>query len=111
MHHVLTSFALGATPETLQKHYENGSSYQRSQPSLNNDIVKELHDPTKFVEQLTNADNYPAYLAFFQEELAKHGHEKVLNEYVFKGDTRANIMFNRLYAGEFCVALAGEDPK
>ena len=46
---------------------------------------------------------YPDYLAFFTHEIERKGHEEIINEYVFKGDRKANFMFDRLYAGKACI--------
>lgn len=39
------------------------------------------------------------YLLFFQSEIEKKGYEEVINEYMFKGDDRANAILVRMYAG------------
>jgi len=66
--------------------------------------VKELHDPTKFLANLSKIQNYPNYLVFFQREIEEKGYEHVISEYVFKGDERANVMFARLNAGKSPLA-------
>ncbi|MCJ1234045.1 hypothetical protein MMC14_002003 [Varicellaria rhodocarpa] len=101
VHHVCTIFALGAAPDAIRRHYDRNASYQRPPPPLEDHIVQGLYDPAKFLANLTEPSRYRDYLMFFQKEIAKKGYEDVLNEYVFKSDERANIMFARLYAGGF----------
>ncbi|KAI9847964.1 MAG: hypothetical protein M1837_001481 [Sclerophora amabilis] len=99
VHHILTSFALGADPNTLQKHYDNNASYQRAPPAVDDQVVQDFQNPAKFLESLSTKSYCRNYLVFFEKELEEKGYEKVLKEYVFKGDERANVMFARLYSG------------
>lgn len=96
----MTSFALGAGSETIQKHYDNNTNYQRPNSSLDDKVVQDLGDPTRFLQSLCDPSHYHDYLVFFQNEIAEKGYEEVVNEYVFKGDERANIMFGRMFAGK-----------
>ena len=74
-------------------------------------LVESLHDPATFMKHLNGEHNpnqerdYPNFLAFFQGEIEKMGWEAVLQEYVFKGDERADAMLVRLYAGMFVRQL------
>jgi len=61
--------------------------------------VQELSDPAVFQANLSKITYYSTYRVFFQKEIEERGLEYVVNEYVLKGDERANIMFARLYAG------------
>ncbi len=100
-HHILTIYALAASPATIQKQYDRNKSYQRPPPPLENQVVEDLYDLSKFQSYLGNADYYRDFLIFFQQEIAKRGYEDVINEYVLKGDDRADDMLARMYAGEF----------
>ena len=42
---------------------------------------------------------YHDFLAFFQDKIDKQGWQDVLNEYVFKGDERADDMLVRMFSG------------
>jgi hypothetical protein len=46
---------------------------------------------------------YTDFLAFFQKEIDKMGWQKVLNEYLFKGDERSEDMLIRMFAGKSLV--------
>ena len=100
MHHVLTLYALGATPEQIQSHYDSNKSYQRPPEPVDNLIVDHLYDVSQFHKYLGNGRYYHDFLIFFQREIDKKGYENVINEYLLKGDERADDMLSRLYAGE-----------
>lgn len=100
-HQLLTIYALGATPAQLQARYDENAGYQRPPVKLEPNVVRDMHDPEKFKQCFGKEKYYHDYVVFFQGEIEKKGWEKVLNEYVFKGDERAESMFGRLFAGEF----------
>jgi hypothetical protein len=58
-----------------------------------------MHDVAKFQECLGKEENYPNYLAFFQQEIDDKGVGGVLEEYIFAGDERAENMLCRLFGG------------
>jgi Questin oxidase-like len=99
VHHLLTIYALGATPAQLQRGYNVNADYQRPPVPLEPQVVQSMHDVEKFKQCLGNEKHYRDYLVFFQDEIEKKGWENVLNEYVFKGDERADDLLVRLFAG------------
>jgi hypothetical protein len=93
----------------MQTQYDANKSYQRPPVSLEKEIVQKMHDPLKFSEFLGDEQYYHDYLIFFQKEMEEKGWQNVLNEYVFKGDERADDMLVRMYAGmlifrEICIS-------
>lgn len=98
-HHVLTLWALGATPDEMQAAYDFNKSFQLltyyNDPSVN---IK-LRDPEFFRQGLGNFELYGDYVRFFQAEVAAKGVPTVLNEYLFKGDTLAEDLLARLFSG------------
>lgn len=100
-HHIPTIFALGASPSAIKKHYENNKSYQRPSETLHHDLVRDLHDPAIFLKHLGQEGYHHDYLAFFQDEINCKGHEAVINDYMLKGDERADAILVRMYAGAF----------
>jgi Questin oxidase-like len=62
--------------------------------------VEALHDPTKFTQFFGKEKYYPDYLVFFAKEMETKGWQNVLNEYLFKGDKRAEDLLVRLHAGK-----------
>ena len=101
MHHICTSFALGASPEILENNYKKNDSYQRPPPPLNGDLAQELHDPAVFIANMFKPKTYSDYLKFFTLEIQSKGYKAVVSQYVFAEDERADIMFNRLFAGYY----------
>jgi len=98
-HHLLTTYALGVSPSILQKHYDHNKSYQRPPVELEEKVVEAMHDPAKFKKCLGNEKYYHDFLIFFQKEMEEKGWQNVINDYVLKGDERADDMLTRLYAG------------
>ncbi|KAL8793120.1 MAG: hypothetical protein Q9195_004326 [Heterodermia aff. obscurata] len=101
VHHVLTLYALGASPEQIQSHYDNHKSYQRPPQPIDDKVVQNLSDYEKFQQYLGDEKYYHDYLVFFQGEIDKKGYEKVIHEYLLEGDARANDMLCRLYGGNY----------
>ncbi|KAF1998184.1 hypothetical protein P154DRAFT_547018 [Amniculicola lignicola CBS 123094] len=99
VHHLLTLYALNASPSELKKAYDNNASYQRPPVALEPSIVDDMHIPEQYNKYLGKEKYYHDFLVFFQSEIAKNGWENVLNEYVFKGDDRADDMLVRMFAG------------
>lgn len=104
-HHILTIYALGASPTQIQKQYDNNKSYQRAPQPVDDGVLEDLRDPVKFRKYLANERYYHDYLLFFQGELDKKGYEEVINEYILKGDERADDMLVRMYAGTSVLRL------
>lgn len=98
-HHLLTIWALNASPDDLQRGYDTNRSYQRPSKKPQTSIVEELHDPKKFKKYLGPDRYYNDFLEFFQERIKEEGWQSVLNKYVFAGDERADDMLVRMFAG------------
>lgn len=67
---------------------------------MDSNVITDLQDATKFKKYLGQERYYRDYLLFFQQEIDKKGYEEVLNEYMLKGDERADDMLVRMYAGQ-----------
>ena len=74
-------------------------SYQRSPVPLSKTVVADMHDPNNYKACLGNERHYHNFLVFFEEEMDKKGWQEVLNEYMFKGDERADDMLIRMFDG------------
>ena len=92
-------YALGATPEQIQKHYNNNKTAQRPQQPLHNHVTTELCDFKKYQQYLGKEKYYYDYLVYFQGEIEKKGYQEVINEYLLKGDARADDMLGRMFSG------------
>jgi len=100
VHHILTIYALGASPSLIQTAYNQNANYQRP-VKLQERKTVDLSDRAKFKKYLSNPAYYHDYLVFFQKEIDSKGVEAVLNEHVFAGDEHADRMFVRMFAGEY----------
>ncbi|KAB8258730.1 hypothetical protein BDV32DRAFT_125450 [Aspergillus pseudonomiae] len=99
VHHILTIFALGASPDEIRAAYERNKSYQRPALPANDSVVQSLYDQARFKECLGKRNNYPNFLEFFQREIETKGVESVIKQYVFAGDDIAEDMLVRLFGG------------
>lgn len=106
VHHILTIYALGATPDEIRAAYDHNKTYQRPVLPTTQSIVESMHDKTQFQQHLGKEENFPKYLAFFQQEIEKKGVAVVLNEYLFSGSECAENMFSRLFGGEWTCSLS-----
>lgn len=98
-HHLLTLYALGATPGALQEAYSNNASYQRRALPVDPKVVSQLSDPETFKACLGKEERYGDFLLFFQSEMETHGWQRVINTYLFANTSMSNDLFGRLFAG------------
>lgn len=98
-HHLLTIYALDATPSQIQKQYDDNKHYQRAPQPLKDSIIEDMSDPQKFQKFLGKEKYYNDYLKYFQKEIDQKGWENVLNEYLFAKDERAETVLVRMFAG------------
>ncbi|KAK2763068.1 hypothetical protein FQN54_009701 [Arachnomyces sp. PD_36] len=99
VHYVLTRYALGASPESIQNIFDQVSVYQRPVNPADEDVVRTMADREKFKGYLEDEKHYTNFLAFFQREIEKKGVADVLNEHLFAGDEHADDMLVRVFAG------------
>ncbi|KAL8827789.1 MAG: hypothetical protein Q9191_002978 [Dirinaria sp. TL-2023a] len=99
VHHILTLYALGATPEQIERHYNNNKTAQRPQQPLHNRVAEELRDSERYQEYLGKEIHYYDYLVYFQREIGRKGYQEVINEYLLQGDERADDMLGRMFSG------------
>ncbi|UKZ83563.1 hypothetical protein TrVFT333_011372 [Trichoderma virens FT-333] len=100
VHLLLSLYATGASASVLEQAYEENHSYQIKAMNTRPDVVEELKSGwSADCPYLGKGKHYPDFLKFFQDEIEEKGWEKVLLEYVFKGDERSETIFGRLFAG------------
>jgi hypothetical protein len=98
-HHLLAIFALGATPEELQKAFDLNQGYQRPQYKLNEKNVQDLSNPDHFKQCLGKEKYFHDFEDFFRKQIDEKGYENVVKEYLLKGDACADDLLWRTYAG------------
>lgn len=103
VHHILTIYALGASPAEIRAAYDRNKTYQRPTMPVKEDVVQSLYNKAQFKEALGKERNYPNFLEFFQREIQQRGVEGMLKEHVFRGpgdtDECAESMLVRLFGG------------
>ncbi|KAI2609276.1 hypothetical protein GGR54DRAFT_618441 [Hypoxylon sp. NC1633] len=98
-HHILSLYGTGASAEDMKRGYDENKSYQRPTNKTNEKVVEELKDWAAAKKRVGKEQYYSDFLAFFQSEIDRLGWEKVLSEYMFKGDERSEDMLIRMLAG------------
>lgn len=101
VHHILTIYALGATPDEIRAAYDHNKTYQRPVLPTTQSIVESMHDKTQFQQHLGKEENFPNYLAFFQQEIEKKGVAVVLNGICFQGVSAPRICFHGCLVDSF----------
>ncbi|EXJ74684.1 uncharacterized protein A1O5_01378 [Cladophialophora psammophila CBS 110553] len=100
-HHLLSIYALGATPEQIQQAFDINKSYQRPQFPVDKQDVEALADRDKFREFLGKERYFHDFEIFFQNEIEEKGWEKVLNEHLFARNEHAESLLDRMFAAGF----------
>ncbi|OMP82050.1 hypothetical protein BK809_0006359 [Diplodia seriata] len=99
LHHILTLYALGTSPEQIQAAYDEEVKAQRIAFPPYQKIIEALRIPAGFNKYLGDYVQYSNYLSHFTAEIDAKGVPAVLNEYLFPGDDRANYMLSRVFVG------------
>jgi oxidoreductase AflY len=105
VHHLLSLYAIGASPDQIQNAFKLNTRYQRPAKSPSNPVWMSLSDHKVFRQHLGKPEFYQEYLKFFQNAIQEHGVETTCNEFLFKGSEGANDMLGRLFSGIFSLAL------
>ncbi|KAI5306254.1 hypothetical protein KEM56_001686 [Ascosphaera pollenicola] len=98
VHHLLSIYALGASPDDVQRAYDTNDEYQRPSRPIDEDLVQKFQDRDEFCQFLGQRPKYVQYLAHFQREIEERGVDAVLQEYLFAGTEFADDMLTRLFA-------------
>ena len=99
-HHLLTLYALGATPEEIQQGFDHNKTVQRPQYPVKNANVENMDDPEKFKGYLGKEQYFHDFEAFFRKEIEAKGWESVLNEHLFGRTEHAERILGRMFAGQ-----------
>jgi hypothetical protein len=96
---MLTIWALGASPETIQLQYEREDKRQRPAYPRDEKVIASFTDKEVFMKHMFQEEHYSNYLAFFQREIASKGVPATMKEYLFGGDKLAESLLSRMFAG------------
>lgn len=97
-HHVLSLFALGATPAEIQMAFDDNNNYQRPHYPTNEKIVRDMSDGATFAKYLGQEEYFHDYVVFFEKEMDQKGWQAVVNEYVFSHSATAEDLLVRMFA-------------
>ncbi|KAI9725588.1 MAG: hypothetical protein M1828_003076 [Chrysothrix sp. TS-e1954] len=101
-HHLFTQYALHATADQIQFSYDHNKGTMRAIGSIDQDLLNALRAPdnhSAFASALNKEQNYATFLRFFELEIDEKSWPAVLQEYLFKGDERADDLLARTYGG------------
>ncbi|KAK2030068.1 hypothetical protein LX32DRAFT_587404 [Colletotrichum zoysiae] len=97
-HHLLTLWALGASPSEIQAMWDYNTPYQTGihNPDDKSEDL-DLQNPRVFKQALGKNENYAEFLKFFENEIVQKGVPEVLQIYLLDGSELANDIFYRLW--------------
>lgn len=98
-HHLLTTYALAASPEDLRRHFDSNASYQRPLGTFDQVVVTNMQDPAKFIGYLGDEDQYKNFVQFFRTQIDELGWQQVVNKFVLAESDIANKMLPLVFAG------------
>ena len=103
-HHLVSLWALGASPQQIQDMWDFNTPYQtpleRDDAAAPASGYLDLSDAAVFDQCLGKDECYADFLKFFEGEIEGKGVQDVVREYVLRGDARADDIFCRMYTGE-----------
>lgn len=100
-HSILTCLVIGASPEDIQRAYDDGVTIQRPIPKVDSQMVEKLADEEIMYETLGTITQYTSFLVFFKQHIDEHGWKETVNKYVFSRSKVAEKMLARMYEGAY----------
>lgn len=101
LHHLLTVYAAGGSPEALQAAFDQDAHMQAKALELKAGVLENLQeDWSSAAKYLGKAEYYPDFLRYFQLEVEKKGWKLVLLEYLLSGEERAEDLFCRSFSSK-----------
>ncbi|KAI9744191.1 MAG: hypothetical protein M1818_002343 [Claussenomyces sp. TS43310] len=98
-HHLLTLYGLGAPIDVIEKQYKDNESYQRPAVAVHQKDVEDMLQHHNLQRYLGQEERYHDFLIFYQTEMERKGMDRVLEEYLFSGDEKADDLLARMFAG------------
>ncbi|KAM3499988.1 hypothetical protein MY11210_009561, partial [Beauveria gryllotalpidicola] len=97
VHQLLTLYGTGATPEVMQRDYDNNKSYQLKRNEQGEEVQSALRDnyDEAAKEFFGRGRYYGNFLRFYQEEIEKLGWQKTVLKYLINNEQN----FTRLFSG------------
>ncbi|KAF1349189.1 hypothetical protein BDV97DRAFT_297171 [Delphinella strobiligena] len=101
VHSMLSVYALGGSPEDLQRAYDDDDPHQAPLSAIDNSVIESLSDPDVFLATMYQLDQYGNYLRFFEQQIKAKGWKAVMIEYVFSRTQAGEAMFAQLFEGAY----------
>lgn len=101
VHSVLSVFALGGGPKDLQRAYDDDDLHQEPFPTVNQHVIQTLKDPTQFLANMRQLDQYGNYLYHFEREIEARGWKAIVGDYCFSRTPVAEAMLAQLFDGAY----------
>ena len=98
-HHLLAIFALGATPEELQRAYDDNKGYQRNHYQVQERNVEDMSNTKTFEKFLGKERYFTDFQEFFQKQIEAKGWPEVLKEHLFAKTEHSEDLLVRMFAG------------
>ena len=100
VYHVLTLYALGASPATILHHTKRNFEYQLLPPKFPDETtISVMKSVTALKEFVGKEEHFLDFCEFFEREIERLGSEEVLQEYLFGDSEIARDIFPRMYHG------------
>ncbi|KAJ9614042.1 hypothetical protein H2200_002178 [Cladophialophora chaetospira] len=101
VHFLLTLYALGATPDEMDKAYDREAAYQRPRFPVDDRVVSAMADSTKLKDYLGQQPQYSNFLLFFQREIEAMEVKETLEKHLFADTEHAARMLPRVFTSIF----------
>ncbi|KAK6509752.1 hypothetical protein TWF481_004482 [Arthrobotrys musiformis] len=98
-HHLLSIYALGATPEELQFAYDTNSKSQLPIGDKKTPVLQDISNSDDWEKYLAVAENYATFLQYFQNSIGEIGWQETIKKHIFSEKAVKDGMPERLVAG------------
>ena len=123
-HQLLAVYALGASPEQLQRGFDQNQSYQKPLKAVNESVLRGLEEGEdevdvsevaktessgkvegKWKEYLGQGKYFREFEEYFRQQIVKKGWEVVVKEALFAGTEKSEDLLLRMFGGEYTLHL------
>ncbi|KAK2754877.1 hypothetical protein FQN54_006770 [Arachnomyces sp. PD_36] len=100
VYHVLSLWAMGASPQQIYQHSERNVHCALPPPKVaDEETVKSLSDPENLKKTLGQEECYQDLIVFFEHEIERLGVDQTLQEYLLGDSEFARSSYPRVYHG------------
>lgn len=99
VHYLLALYDFGASSSVLKATYEREHRYQRPPPEVNEKVLQDLSDESKWNEFIGKGEYYGDFLAFFTKEIKQIGWQETVKKWLFRGTPVTERLFANIHSG------------